>query len=327
MKKISAAILLLSLIAITSLLWQNRQPGPVKPSRIVAVSFTSVDRITFAGFKKGLSRLGYGQSGQQVDYFFLSANGDSTLLPEIVDQALSLQPDLIFVSSTPATQAVARATREKPVPVVFGPVNDPVAAGIVPSIKQPSGHITGIRLSPSDSRRLQHFSEISPASRRLFLPYHGDDKSAVDSRNQAMAAADKLGLEVITRELYSVEELSQAVHNPPAEADAIFLPRDSRVEAEITAWVELSLRQKIPLCVPSRQQVAHGALFSYGFSHQRIGEQAARLASQILKGADPGSLPVEAAENFSYLNIKTAQAIGLPLSDATLRQINEIIRD
>lgn len=84
--------------------------------------------------------------------------------------------------------------------------------------------------------------------------------------------------------------------------------------------------QQNPLCAPSRQQAEQGALFSYGFSHGQIGEQAARLADQILRGAQASSLPVEAAENFSYLNISTARRLGLSLSDKSLRRINEIIR-
>lgn len=327
MKKNIFPILIFGAVVIFFILWKNFHSGHLAPYRIGVVSFTAVDKVTFAGFKDGLNHLGYGEhGGQPVEYLFLSADGDPAKLPDNIEKVMDFQPELIFVSSTPATLAVQKATREKSIPVVFGPVNDPVAAGIVKSLKQPSGHITGIRLSPSDARRLQLFHQVSPSSRQLYLPYHPDDESAMASRQQVLDEAKKLGIKIISKELLNEENMTEALQVLPEGVDGIFLPRDSRVEARIKAWVTLSLTKKIPLCAPSRQQTEHGALFSYGFSHSQIGEQAARLASQIIQGAHPGTLPVEAAENFSFLNIKTAKAIDLSLPDETLRQINEIIR-
>ena len=73
--------------------------------------------------------------------------------------------------------------------------------------------------------------------------------------------------------------------------------------------------------------VNDGALTAYGVDLAIAArKQAARLASQIFQGAKPADLPVETAEFFSAINLKTAQAIGLDIPDATLRQANIIIR-
>ena len=326
MKKILALLFLVLVIAGIFVFRQSRQVKAPDTYRIGVISFTAIDKVTFEGFKEGLERLGYGEEGKSVEYLFVNVNGDRTLLQVKIEEVLAFQPDLIFVSSTPATQAVQEATRQNKIPVVFGPVNDPLASGIVQDIRQPSGHITGIRLSPSDARRLQLFHQLTPHSRNLFLPYHPDDNSSVASFTQIMSGSEKLGISIIPGKILKEEDHTHAIQHLPEKADGIFIPRDSRVEAKIDDWVALSLRHKIPLCAPSRQQIDHGALFSYGFSHRRIGEQAARLAAQILQGSDPGILPVEAAENLSFLNMKTAKAIELELSDKTLRQMNEIIR-
>lgn len=326
MKRFLSLLFFVLVIVGILALWRSQQVKEQDTYKIGALTFTGIDKVTFAGFKEGMKQLGYGGEGKAIEYRFENVNGDRSRLQESIEKLLAFQPDLIFVSSTPATQAVQGATRQNKIPVVFGPVNDPVASGIVQNIRNPAGHITGIRLSPSDTRRLQLFHQMVPQSRTLFLPYHPDDNSSVASFTQIMSGAEKLGITILPRKILKEGGLAHAIQNFPKEVDGIFLPRDSRVEAKIDDWVALSLRYKIPLCVPSRQQIDNGALFSYGFSHKRIGQQAARLASQILQGVDPGTLPIEAAENLSFLNMKTAQAIGLELPDKTLRQMNEIIR-
>lgn len=326
MKKKLALFFFVIATAGIFVLWQSRQIKVPDTFRIGVVSFTAIDKVTFAGFKEGMERLGYKEEGNSVEYLFEGVNGDRALFPSSIEKVIAFQPDLIFVSSTPATQAVQEATRQNRIPVVFGPVNDPLAAGIVKDIRHPSGHITGIRLSPSDARRLQLFQQLAPDSRNLFLPYYPDDNSSVASLTQIMSESEKLGINIIAGKILKDEDLAHALLELPEKVDGIFLPRDSRVERKIDKWVALSLRYKIPLCAPSRLQIDHGALFSYGFSHRRIGQQAARLAAQILQGADPGILPVEAAENLSFLNMKTAKAINLDLPDKILRQMHEIIR-
>ena len=326
MKKITLVLICAVVAALLFTVWQMKKSDQAAPYRIGVVSFTAVDRVTYAGFQEGLKKLGYGNGRKPVEYLFQSAGGDHKVLAAVVEKVLAFQPDLIFVSSTPATQAVKKATRQNRIPVVFGPVNDPLSAGIVPKIRQPGGNITGIRLSFSGVRRLQLFQQLSPDSKRYYLPYHPDDKSALASLEQILPEAKKLGITVLPRKLSSGEDLADALLHLPENADAIYLPRDSRVEVKIDDWVKLSLKHKVPLCAPSRQQMERGALFSYGFSHSRIGEQAAGLAAQIIEGADPGTLPVETAESYSFLNMKTAADIGLELSDNTLRQINEIFR-
>jgi putative tryptophan/tyrosine transport system substrate-binding protein len=52
-----------------------------------------------------------------------------------------LQPDIIVTAGTPVTAALQRETRT--IPIVFVNVSDPVASGLVASLNQPGGNITG----------------------------------------------------------------------------------------------------------------------------------------------------------------------------------------
>ncbi|MDO8958529.1 MAG: ABC transporter substrate-binding protein, partial [Rhodocyclaceae bacterium] len=241
---------------------------------------------------------------------------------------LAKNPDLFLVSSTPATQAVKRLTEanRKP-PVVFAPVNDPLGAGIVADLRHPGGHITGIRLPLGDDLRLQWLVRIAPQVKRVFLPYTADDKSALTSVQQATEAAARLGLELVKHPIPAGSTVSAAIAAMPANVGAIFLPRDSRVEAAIAEFVAVAEARRLPITAPSRMQVEAGALFSYGFVHDDIGRQAARLADQILKGIPAGDLPVEMAESSLSINLVTARKLGIFIPDNILLHAEHVIRE
>jgi len=301
--------------------------GPAAPRVIAMVQLTEVDRNTVAGFKEAMAQLGY-EEGKNVTYLADPPAGSIDKLEGIIRGHLAKKPDLFIVSSTPATQAVKRLTEagRKP-PVVFAPVNDPLGAGIVADLKHPGGHITGIRLPLGDDLRLQWLTRIAPKAKRIFLPYTADDKSALTSVQQAEEAAAKLGLELVKHPIPPGSAVSAVIAAMPANIGAIFLPRDSRVEAAISEFVAVAATRRLPIAAPGLIQVEAGALFSYGFVHKEIGRQAARLADQILKGVAAGDLPVEMAENSLAINLVTARKLGMTIPDDILLQAEHVIRE
>jgi putative tryptophan/tyrosine transport system substrate-binding protein len=139
--------------------------------------------------------------------------------------------------------------------------------------------------------------------------------------------AANLGVELITREVGTSEEVDAAFMNIPEEADAIFLLPDILVNANVLNIYKIANEHKLPTSGPNTKTVNEGALTAYGVNLAIAArKQAARLVSQIIQGTKPADLPVETAEYFSAINLKTAQAIGLDIPDAILRQANIIIR-
>lgn len=297
-----------------------------EPRLIALVQLTEVDSATVAGFKAGMEAAGF-HEGQQVVYLSQGPAGSIDKLDGIITGHLARHPDLIMVSSTPATQAVKRLTEGTALPVVFAPVNDPLAAGIVSDLRHPGGHITGIRLPTGDDLRLEWLSRIAPRVKRIFVPYTPGDKSSETSREKIAEAAAHLGIEMVSREAVGKEGIEAVLASLPAAVDAIFLPRDSSVEAHIDLLVAYANSHRLPLCAPSYIQVERGALLSYGFVHDEIGRQAARLAVQIFKGNNTGDLPVEMAENILSLNTVAAARIGLTIPEDVLQQAEKIIRE
>ncbi|MGE5493353.1 MAG: ABC transporter substrate-binding protein [Actinomycetota bacterium] len=326
MKRLRLIVLFLaSLAAAAVVLATAFSSASAKPRVIALVQLTSVDENTVLGFKEGMEQLGY-REGSDVVYLSHGPIGSAQLLEGVIREHLEKKPDLFFVSSTPATQAVKRLTegRQSP-PVVFGPVNDPLNAGVVSDLRHPGGHITGVRLPMGEELRLQWLVRIAPGVRRIYVPYTADDKSALNSLRRAAEAAEKLGLSLLADPVDGNDGVAASIAALPPYAQAIFLPRDSRVEVHIGEFVAAAERLRLPLSAPSLSQVEAGALFSYGFAHKGIGRQAARLADQIFKGARPGDLPVEMAETRLAINLDAARRIGVPIPDEVLLQADYTI--
>lgn len=316
--------LLLAVLA-TAYVWRAGS-APASPLRIALVQLTAVDRQTVAGFKAGMAEAGY-REGRDVVYLDPGPVGRIEALEAVVHDLLQRQPDLFMVSSTPATQAVRRLTASKNIPVVFAPVNDPLGAGIVADLKHPGGWITGVRLPIGDDLRLQWLSEIAPGTRRVFVPYTPEDKSALTSLESIARVAPRLGLTLLPRPVRGEAGVLAALADLPADVDAVFLPRDSSVESHVDLFVAFARPRRLPVCAPSLIQVEAGALFSYGFVHGDIGRQAARLARQIFTGVKPGDLPVEMAESVLSLNLVTAREIGIAIPDTILLQAERVVRE
>lgn len=325
------SMLLLAVMALLTGCQRNDSVSPkdaLSTQRVIAmVQLTEVDRNTVAGFKEAMSKLGY-EEGKNVTYLEVLPAGSTEKLDGIIRNQLEKKPNLFLASSTPATLAVKRLTEaEQKPPVVFAPVNDPLGAGIVADLKHPGGHITGIRLPTGDDLRMQWLTRLVPGAKRVFLPYSADDKSAQTSMQQADTAAVQLGIKLYKYPISSGETVGHAITAMPTDVDAIFLPRDSRLEAAIEDWIASAKTRGIPISGPSQAQVIAGALFSYGFVHRDIGRQAARLADQILRGTAAGDLPVEMAENSLSINLATAQRLGIKISNDILIQADQVIRE
>ncbi|NTV94678.1 MAG: hypothetical protein HGA75_04590 [Thiobacillus sp.] len=324
MKKLIAVLSLIGLSALLAYLF--RVPAAPGPKVIALVQLTEVDARTVAGFQAGMAAAGY-REGQDVVYLSAGAAGSVGHLDDIIRGHLAKHPDLFMVSSTPAAQRVKRLTEGMTIPIVFAPVNDPVSAGIVADLKHPGGHITGIRLPTGEDVRLKWLTEIAPTARHVFVPYTPGDKSAEASLATIMAAAPRLGVTLLPLPVRDEAGVVAALANPPAGLEAVFLPRDSRIESQIKRFVEFAAARRLPLCAPSLSQVEQGALMSYGFVHEEVGRQAARLADQIFQGVKPGDLPVEMAESILALNTAAARRIGLSLPNDILRQAEKVVGD
>ena len=276
-----------------------------------------------AGFENALNELVKHVEGTTVTYLYSGPVSD--VAAEVARLLSSPNLGSLLTIGTPATQAAQRATQGTGIPVVFTAVQDPVASGVVASMTQPGGNITGVRAGGSSGKALQWLLEIAPGTKRLYVPNWPSDSASVLGLADLASAAGALGVEIVARDVSSTEELLAALADMPSDVDSVFLNSSGSLNAQVNAYVQAALSRKIPLASQS-PLTGSGVLLTYGHDYQRDGEQAARLMHLVFHDALPGEIPVETADFFLGINLQTATAIGLVVSDDVLDQADVIVR-
>ncbi len=278
---------------------------------------------TVQGFKNGMTDMGYIE-GENVTYI----GGAVTIndLEPVLQDMVKTDVDLILTTTTAATQAAQQAISGAATPLVFTPLADPVSAGIVDSLRSPGGNSTGLTFSAQEALRLELFVQIAPNMEKIYVPYNPNDPAPLSGLKIISEAAPKLGIELITREVRTDDEIEAAIEDIPEDADGIFLLVDTLIGSHIPDLIEASIERQLPMSGANADAIKQGTLTGYGPLQEASGRQAARLADQILKGAQPSSLPVEAAEMYLGINLKTAEAIGIEIPETILRRADTMVR-
>lgn len=278
-----------------------------------------------AGFVEGMAEVGYIE-GQNVTYLYAGEPVRGDDLDKALSEMVEADVDLIFTAGTPTGVAAYEATQASQIPVVFGVIADPIRAGVMTDLNSPGGNMSGVKLDADQSRRLELLIQVAPSVDEVLVPFNPDDAAASSAVDQIHAIAADLGVDLVLREARDPAAVGQVLASLPQSTDAIFLVPDSTVNAHLAAIVELAADRGIPTSGPSIAQVEGGALMTYGFVHHDAGAQAAHIADQVLRGADPGTLPVENTESFLAINLATAADLGLEIPEVVLRQADILLR-
>jgi putative ABC transport system substrate-binding protein len=261
------------------------------------------------GLKAGLQELGL-QDGRDVTFDIRFTEGKLTAMPTAAVALARAGVDLIFTSQEAATQAAKDATNT--IPIVFTLVGDPLSAGLVSTLTQPGGNVTGVSSLQTElvAKRLEVLKTLAPAARRVWLIHYGVDLSTTPMIAKAAAAAQRLKLELMPRGVLDATELKRVLGEIRRD-DAVLVPEGSNPDLTI-AIIERSLALRVPAVFGTALWVGYGGLLSYGPDYYAQGVQAAALVAKILRGARPQDLPVEGAEKIDLaVNLKTAELLGL----------------
>ncbi len=275
------------------------------------------------GFKAGMTALGYVE-GQNITYVYDGPIGNfDEGLQSYARQLAERKADLIFTITTPATLAAQQATSD--IPIVFTLVTDPVGAGFAESWAHPGRNLTGISDANPDSRRLQLLKQMLPAMKRVYLPLDTDIQAVQSALQDVQSAADQLGVELVLREVHTPDEVRQAMTEIPADVDAVIILPDVTTNEFVAEFATVTMARGLPFSTPTTPHTEN-VLLSYGVDFYPAGEQAARLAAQVLRGTRPGDLPVESLEFALMVNLQAAEALGITVPDSILMQADTIIR-
>jgi len=296
-----------------------------RPNKIPRIGIID-DGAIWTPFRDALRAAGY-IDGQTIAFETRTADCNPERLTAAAAELVRLPVDLIATYGTPATRAAKAATTA--IPIVMISVGDPVIAGLVQSLAHPGRNVTGNTiLSPELApKRLQLIKEIIPSASRTALLWNPDNISSGAILEQLRSAAPRLGLQFTAVEARTANDLDGAFAILARERpDVILVTNDPINQSRIQKIIAFLFQQGLPAMFQSRDSVAAGGLMSYGPSIPDMFRQGAFFAQKILRGTPPADLPVQTPQRFQLvINMKTAKAIGVPISEAVQLQADEVI--
>jgi putative ABC transport system substrate-binding protein len=293
---------------------------------------TTIPRIGLLGdsswepLRQGLRDLGYVE-GRNILFEDRRSEGRSERWPDLAAELVRLKVHIIVISGTPAALAAKRATTT--IPIVMAVTGDPLSTGLVSSLAQPGGNVTGLMQLGAGlaAKRLELLREAVPnISRVAFLwnPANPDQKSHF---NEAQAGARFLGVTLQSVEVRSGEQLERALTTMMADHPSALLMTGDLVHQLHIDWiVAFAAKNRLAVMYQLKENVASGGLMSYGPIRADLVRRAAVYVDKILKGAKPGELPVEQPMRFELaINMKTAKALGLTIPPSVLLRADQVI--
>ena len=277
-----------------------------------------------AALVQRLRELGYIEN-RSIAIEYRWTEGRSERYATSAAELVGLRVDVIVALGTPAIVAAKNATAV--IPIVFPLSSDPVGDGLVASLAQPGGNVTGLSNAQPDlaGKRLEILREIIPGLSRLAV-LAGHNPTAMLNVGEVQSAALKLGLEVIPLDVKRADDLAPAIDSLKGRAQAIYVVGDPIVFDNQIQINTLALVARLPTMHNGRGYVEAGGLVSYGSGLPDLFRRAGDYVDKILKGAKPADIPVEQPTRFQLvINLKTAKALGLDIPPTLLARADEVI--
>jgi len=278
-------------------------------------------------FQQGLRETGYVE-GRNVAIEYLWAEGQNERLSGLVTDLLRRPVSVLAVPGTPAALAAKAASTT--VPIVFAIGADPVQIGLVASLNQPGGNVTGVvtlnvEIAP---KRLELLHELFPTATNFALLVNPTNPAVAERVSKdVQAAARTLGIKLHVLRASSESELDAVLATAARlPAAGLVVCPDTFFSSRIEKLAALTIRHALPAVYEWREFTAAGGLLSYGNSRTDIFRQAGIYTGRILKGQKPADMPVEQTTKVElFINLKTAKALGIPVPTALLVRADEVI--
>ena len=302
---------------------QGQQPA--NTIGFLGASTRSAESQWIAAFVQRLRELGW-IDGRNIVFEYRWAEGRDERFAEIAAEFVRLKVGVIVTWGTPTAIAAKQATSV--IPIVVAAMGNPVGAGIVASLAQPGGNVTGLSGMVSDlaSKRLELLREVVPSLRRLAILANTGNPAVVLELREVQSAAGALGLEVVTSEIQQSKDIAAAFKVLKSGVDALYVCTEPVVFTNVIPINILAAAARIPTMHARREYVEAGGLISYGTNVPDMFRRAAEYVDKILRGAKPSDLPVEQATKFELvINLITAQALGLEVPSTLLARADEVI--
>jgi putative ABC transport system substrate-binding protein len=312
-------------VALASPLGARAQQSTKVPRIGILSPATSEAVPDLTAFRERLHDLGYVE-GKTIALDFRLSKGNMDALPALAAGLVRIPVNVIVTETTTATLAAFDATRT--IPIVMGATGgDPVALGLAKSLSRPGGNVTGTNfLSGLSEKRLQLLTLAFPGVQRVAVLANSKEAITASEISKAEMAAARVGV-----------RLSPLLANTPAELHTLapsalsgregLLVMPARLFWDYRATIiGIASMARVPAIYPEREYADDGGLIAYGPNLSEHLRQAAGYVDRILRGANPGDLPINATSKFDFVvNLRTARALGLTPSPEFLSTADEVI--
>ena len=283
------------------------------------------DEVMNTGLRDALRNAGYVE-GQNLVMDVRFADGKPSRLVPLAQELAASKADVIVAVGQAATTACKAATA---VPIVFLGNFDPVKAGIVASLAQPGGRVTGVLIAPDGTlaaKKVQLLAQAVPDAKRMAMLLPDDPNVAREQLPEVRKTAAGLGIDVFAVEVRDGNYRAAFDKMEELRTQLLFVASSTYFVRDRRQVIDHANRYKLPAVWEWPDQVEDGGLMALGPSRSAIYGRIAAHVDRILKGANPGELPVEQPAKIELVvNQRTAKAIGLALPQALLLRADRVI--
>lgn len=276
------------------------------------------------GFIEGLAEEGFTEA--DVEFIEQNAQADFATAQSIAQQFKSNNLDLILAIATPNAQAAANVIRNTP--VLFTAVTDPVEAGIVSSMENPGGNLTGTTDMNPVARQIELIREFIPELSNLGVLYNPGEVNSVVQVDVVKEATEAMGIKLHEATVSNSSEVSLAASSLVGDVDAIYVPTDNIIVSALPSVLNITNENDIPVFASENGQVRQGAIATLGIDYKLLGIQTGKMAAKVLNGATTADMPVESSDELKlYLNKKAAENLDLEIPAAVLERADVIYEE
>ena len=301
------------------------EPGTNKSAQDSRPSWFCCGVASYEAFRQELHDLGY-RDGENITVEFSPvAERGEALIGDLVADVVRRGPDVIVAPSEIQTQAARRVTDT--IPIVMAASGDPVGSGLVASLAQPGGNVTGLSQDSTRliGKRMEMLHAAVPAISRVVVL---GSLNRVSELEEAEVAARTLRVSLQLLPIRAPEEIAPALETAVRDgAEALMTLASPILVQYMPQLAQLAAARQLPAVADRRQFADEGGLMAYGPSQPDLWRRAATYVVKILNGAKPAALPVEQPTRFDFvINLQTAQALGLTIPHHVLLQATEVIQ-
>jgi putative ABC transport system substrate-binding protein len=301
-----------------------------EPRKRVAVVLPTVQGGRFPrhreAFLAGLRRSGWTEESNLVIAWHDVAPANS-VLAETMAQIVSRGTDVIVTTSTLGAAAARHATRT--IPIVVVAMGDPVGAGLVKSLARPGDNLTGLSVQTTEGfpgKLLELLRELLPRLGNVAALFNPENPLSELQNRALQDSAGKIGIKVTLVAVNVGTDLDK-VFQPIRASDALVVFADPVFATQRRQIVAIVSRERIPAIYGMAEFVQEGGLIAYGPDLALRFRMAASYVDKILRGANPGDLPIQQPNAFTLaINLKTAKALGIKVPQSILVRADEVVQ-